>query len=36
MLDYLHGDVSKLTSPNSTVNVGSKFDAMAMRTQVQF
>jgi phosphate-selective porin OprO/OprP len=36
MFDYLHGDVSRLASPTSVVNAGSKFDALAMRTQVQF
>ncbi|MFB9263354.1 OprO/OprP family phosphate-selective porin [Bradyrhizobium erythrophlei] len=36
MLDYLHGDISRQASPTSTVNAGSKFDAVAMRTQVAF
>lgn len=36
MFDYLHGDVSRLPNPTSTVNAGSKFDAIAMRTQVAF
>jgi phosphate-selective porin OprO/OprP len=36
MLDYLHGDVARLVSPTSTVDAGSKFDAVAMRTQVAF
>jgi phosphate-selective porin OprO/OprP len=36
MFDYLHGDVSRLASPISTVNAGSKFDAVAMRTQIAF
>jgi phosphate-selective porin OprO and OprP len=36
MLDYLHGTVSKQASPVSSADVGSKFDAVAMRTQVAF
>ncbi|OKO90035.1 porin [Bradyrhizobium sp. NAS80.1] len=36
MLNYLHGDISKQASPTSAVNAGSKFDAIAMRTQVAF
>ena len=36
MLDYLHGTVSKQASPISTADVGSKFDAVAMRTQFAF
>lgn len=36
MLDYLHGNVSKQASPVSTADTGSKFDAVAMRTQVAF
>ncbi|MET4482113.1 OprO/OprP family phosphate-selective porin [Bradyrhizobium sp. F1.13.3] len=36
MLDYLHGNVSKQASPLSTADVGSKFDAVAMRTQFAF
>jgi phosphate-selective porin OprO/OprP len=36
MLDYLHGNVSKQASPVSSADVGSKFDAVAMRTQVAF
>jgi len=36
MLDYLHGNVSKQASPVSTADVGSKFDAVAMRTQWAF
>ena len=36
MLDYLHGDISKQASSISAVNTGSKFDAVAMRTQVAF
>ena len=34
MLDYLHGDIAKQASSVSTVDAGSKFDAVAMRTQV--
>ena len=36
MLNYLHGDVPKQLSPTSTADAGSKFDAVAMRTQVAF
>jgi phosphate-selective porin OprO/OprP len=36
MLNYLHGDISEQKSPISTVNTGSSFDAVAMRTQVAF
>ncbi|WP_369721883.1 OprO/OprP family phosphate-selective porin [Bradyrhizobium sp. LLZ17] len=36
MLDYLHGNVSKQASPVSTADVGSKFNAVAMRTQFAF
>ncbi len=36
MLNYLHGDISRQASPTSTANVGSKFDAVAMRTQFAF
>src|SRR4051794_3738849 len=36
MLDYLHGTVSRQASPVSTADVGSKFDAVAMRTQFAF
>lgn len=36
MLDYLHGAVSKQASPVSMADVGSKFDAVAMRTQFAF
>ncbi|MBR0718844.1 porin [Bradyrhizobium liaoningense] len=34
MFDYLHGEVSRQASAVSVANVGSKFDAFAMRTQV--
>jgi phosphate-selective porin OprO/OprP len=36
MLDYLHGDISKQASATSSANIGSKFDAVAMRTQFAF
>ena len=36
MLDYLHGNVAKQATPISTADVGSKFDAVAMRTQFAF
>lgn len=36
MLDYLHGNVARQASPVSTADVGSKFDAVAMRTQFAF
>lgn len=36
MLDYLHGDISKQASSVSTADVGSRFNAVAMRTQVAF
>lgn len=36
MLNYLHGDVAKQLSPTSTVDAGSTFDAVAMRTQFAF
>ena len=36
MLDYLHGNVSRQASSVSTADVGSKFDAIAMRTQFAF
>jgi len=36
MLDYLHGNVSRQASPTSTADAGSKFDAVAMRTQWAF
>ncbi|QPF82397.1 porin [Bradyrhizobium genosp. L] len=34
MLDYLHGDISKQASAVSTLDAGSKFNAVAMRTQI--
>jgi phosphate-selective porin OprO/OprP len=36
MLDYLHGDITKQLSPTNFTDVGAKFDAVAMRTQVAF
>jgi phosphate-selective porin OprO/OprP len=36
MLNYLHGDISKQASPTSVTDVGSKFNAVAMRTQFAF
>jgi len=36
MLDYLHGNVSRQASPVSAADAGSKFDAVAMRTQWAF
>jgi phosphate-selective porin OprO and OprP len=36
MLDYLRGNVSRPASPVSTADVGSKFDAVALRTQFAF
>jgi phosphate-selective porin OprO/OprP len=36
MLDYLHGNIAKQLSPTNFTDAGSKFDAVAMRTQVAF
>lgn len=36
MFDYLHGDVSRQVSATNAANAGSKFDAVAMRTQWAF
>ena len=36
MLNYLHGDIAKQASPTNFADTGSKFDALAMRTQVAF
>ena len=36
MLNYLHGDISKQATSTSAVNTGSRFDAVAMRTQFAF
>ena len=34
--NYLHGDVDRQSSTTNTADVGSKFDAFAVRTQVAF
>jgi phosphate-selective porin OprO/OprP len=36
MLDYLHGNVTRQATPTSAADAGSKFDAVAMRTQWAF
>jgi phosphate-selective porin OprO and OprP len=36
MFDYLHGNVNRQASAVSTADVGSKFNAFAMRTQFAF
>jgi phosphate-selective porin OprO/OprP len=36
MFDFLHGDVAKQLNPTNFSDVGSKFNAFAMRTQVAF
>jgi phosphate-selective porin OprO and OprP len=36
MLDYLHGNITKQLSPTNPADVGAKFDAVAMRTQIAF
>lgn len=36
MLNYLHGDIAKQVSSINVGDVGSSFDAMAMRTQIAF
>ena len=36
MFDFLHGTVAKQISATNTGDAGSKFNAFAMRTQVQF
>ncbi|SDJ63688.1 phosphate-selective porin OprO and OprP [Bradyrhizobium sp. Rc2d] len=36
MLNYVHGNISKQAAPTGAADVGSKFDAIAMRTQVAF
>ena len=36
LFDYLHGDVARQISTINAGNAGSKFDAVAMRTQVAF
>jgi phosphate-selective porin OprO and OprP len=36
MLDYLHGNITKQLNPTDPADVGAKFDAVAMRTQIAF
>jgi phosphate-selective porin OprO/OprP len=36
MFDYLHGNVARQVSPTNSADAGSRFDALAMRTQVAF
>jgi phosphate-selective porin OprO and OprP len=36
MFDYLHGNVAKQLSSTNPADAGSKFDAVAMRTQIAF
>ncbi len=36
MLNYLHGDINKQVSATNATDAGSKFDAIAMRTQIAF
>jgi len=36
MFDFLHGDVAKQVSQTNFGDVGAKFNAFAMRTQVAF
>ncbi|MFL6416930.1 MAG: OprO/OprP family phosphate-selective porin [Bryobacteraceae bacterium] len=36
MFNYLHGDIAKQVSATNTSDVGAKFDAFAMRTQLAF
>jgi phosphate-selective porin OprO/OprP len=36
MVDYLHGDITKQLSAINAHDVGAKFDAFAMRTQIAF
>jgi phosphate-selective porin OprO and OprP len=36
MLNYLHGRIDKQVSATDSTDAGSKFDAVAMRTQVAF
>jgi len=36
MFNYLHGDIAKPASATNSSDVGAKFDAFAMRTQVAF
>jgi phosphate-selective porin OprO/OprP len=36
MFDYLHGDITKQASSTNPADVGARFDAVAMRTQIAF
>jgi phosphate-selective porin OprO/OprP len=36
LFDYLHGNVTKQVSPTNFSDIGAKFDALAMRTQIAF
>jgi phosphate-selective porin OprO/OprP len=36
MVNYLHGIIDKQNSATDTSDVGAKFDAVAMRTQIAF
>ncbi len=36
MFNYLHGDITKQVSATKTGDVGAKFDAVAIRTQIAF
>ena len=36
MLDYLHGQIDKQSTPTVTTDFGAKFDAVALRTQFAF
>ena len=36
VVDYLHGNIDKQNGPTDGRDAGSKFDAVAMRTQVAF
>ena len=36
MFNYLHGDIAKQASATNAGDVGARFDAFAMRTQVAF
>ena len=36
MFNYLHGDIAKQVSATNSGDIGAKFDAFAMRTQVAF
>jgi Phosphate-selective porin O and P len=36
MFNYLHGDIAKQVSATNVGDVGAKFDAFAVRTQIAF